>query len=46
MRSLQDSIQYMKDLFTHSNLKVGEGKKIQRKVRYEKLKNDFQNLLI
>jgi hypothetical protein len=36
----------MRDLFNNSKLKVSEGKRVQRKIRYEKLKNDFQTLLI
>ena len=43
---MQESIDYIKDLFEHSKLKVSEGKRVQRKVRYEKLKGDFQALLV
>jgi hypothetical protein len=36
----------MKELFGASKLNVTEGKRIQRKIRYEKLKNEFQQLII
>jgi SMC interacting uncharacterized protein involved in chromosome segregation len=31
----------MKDLFNNSKLNVTQGKKMQRKLRYEKLKTEF-----
>ncbi|CDW79501.1 UNKNOWN [Stylonychia lemnae] len=45
-RSLQDSIDYSKDLFNQSKFNVTQGKRVQRKIRYEKLKTEFQQLII
>jgi hypothetical protein len=45
LRSLEDSIAYMKDLFSQSKLNVAHGKKAQRKVRYERLKTEFTQLI-
>jgi hypothetical protein len=36
----------MKDLFNNSKLNVTQGKKMQRKIRYEKLKTEFHSLIL
>ena len=37
LKSIEESLDYMKELFSQSRL-VTSGKRVQRKVRYEKLK--------
>lgn len=41
LSSIEDSVEYMKELFANSSLNVAQGKKVQRKIRYEKLKTEF-----
>jgi len=36
----------MREVFNNSKMNVTQGKKIQRRVRYDKLKVQFQNLII
>jgi hypothetical protein len=45
-RSIEDSLEYMKDLFNNSKINVAQGKKMQRKLRYEKLKTEFHQLIV
>lgn len=46
IKSIEDSIEYMKELFTNSKHNVTQGKKVQRKIRYEKLKTEFHQLIL
>lgn len=46
VKSIEDSVGYMRELFSQSKLSVTQGKKVQRKVRYEKLKTEFQQLIV
>ena len=36
----------MRELFTNSKLNVTQGKKVQRKIRYERLKTEFHQLIL
>lgn len=43
--NLQDSIGYMRDICSDSSLGVPKGKRVQRQVRYERLKDEFLKLV-
>lgn len=43
--NLKDSIAYMRDICSDSNLGVPKGKRVQRQVRYERLKDEFSKLI-
>ena len=43
--NLKDSIVYMRDICSDSNLGVPKGKRVQRQVRYERLKDEFLKLI-
>jgi len=43
--NLKDSIAYIRDICSDSNLGVPKGKRVQRQVRYERLKDEFLKLI-
>jgi hypothetical protein len=45
MNHFDKSIAYMKDLFDQNHLNVQHGKRMQRKIRYEQLKQEFTQLI-
>ena len=43
--NLQDSVAYMREICSDSTLGVPKGKRVQRQVRYERLKDEFLKLV-
>ena len=43
--NLKDSVAYMRDICSDSSLGVPKGKRVQRQVRYERLKDEFLKLV-
>ena len=43
--NLKDSVAYMRDICSDSSLGVPKGKRVQRQVRYERLKDEFLSLI-
>ena len=44
-QNLKESAAYMRDICTDSSLGVNKGKRVQRQVRYERLKDEFLKLV-
>lgn len=44
-KNLQESVAYMREICSDSCLGVAKGKRVQRQVRYERLKDEFLSLI-